>query len=308
MAKPSMLAQTIIPTKALVITTDPAHPLYQDRALEDADPFLAQDMESNGWKHGNVVVVLSKDDPNKYLVVAGRRRTKAALAAGIKEIPAICLGDEKYLRPSDLVSVMVRENEHRKQNNTLARALEASKLLELRLLDYKPTEWPEEVAWSPNKEQKKEAKASVAADFGLSVSGLGHLLSVLDENKVSDALREALERDDLSFRAARGLLSSTKQEQEAALARLAAVMTTRKSEGRSVTASDVEAVTGKKQLVKVERTTLERIILRRTCPGEVKQFIAWLMDQKAPADLPYLPGRLDKGRATAATTEDSNEE
>lgn len=308
MAKPTALPQTTISTKALVITTDPTHPLYQDRALEDADPFLVQDMEQNGWKHGNVVVVISKDDPNKYLVVAGRRRTKAAQAAGIKEVPAICLGDEQHLRPSDLVSVMVRENEHRKQNNTLARALEASKLLDLRLLDYKPAEWPEEIAWSPNKEQKKEAKASVAADFGLSVSGLGHLLSVLDENKVSDALRDALERDDLSFRAARGLLSSTKQEQEAALAKLAAVMTVRKGEGRSVSASDVEAVTGKKQFVKVERAILEKIVLRRACPGEVKQFIAWLMDQKAPTDLPYLPGRLDKGRTPATTTEDSNEE
>jgi len=295
-----------LPPEDLILVENKSHPLYQDRVHRPTDPNMVADMQAGGWVHGTVLVVGEVVDTlrtGKYLVVAGRGRTKAAIEAGLADVPCVDLGAESEYSASELKAFMARENERRVDTNPLEKAAEALSLMNTRLEEMKPPEWPSELAWKPSKDQRSEAVRFTAGVFGKSTSWVNHLVSLLDEDKVSAGLTKAMKNEEVSVNAAMKFMKLNPLEQEEVLEKLKPVIkakaeaaATGKGRGKAISRKEADAVINKNAKCSFERSWLEKILSRRGTPADVKAFVKELLNPGSQ-DLPYLPGKLEKLRS-----------
>lgn len=73
-----------------------------------------------------IIVVISKDKPDKYILVAGERRLQASKKAGLKFIPAIV----KNLNDQEIAELALIENIHRENLNPIEEAFAYLKLIQ----------------------------------------------------------------------------------------------------------------------------------------------------------------------------------
>jgi len=288
----------------LILVENPSHPLYQERVHRPADPNMISDMRTGGWVHGTVLLVgevgVDSKPTGKYLVVAGRGRTKAAREAELNEIDAIPLGLESEFSPSELKAFMIRENERRVDNNPLEKAAEALALMNSKLEEMKPADWPSELAWKPSKEQRGAAVKYTAEVFGKSPSWVNHLVSLLDEDKISVGLTKAMKKGEVGVDAAMKFTKLDLITQEEILEKLKPVIAKKaadaaagKGRGKAISRKEADAVINKNAKCSFDRTWLEKVLSRRGTPSDVKAFVKELLNPGSQ-ELPYLPGRLEK--------------
>lgn len=311
-------------TADIQLVENPRHVLYQDRVKLPVDQSLVQSMRDHGFISTIIVGEEYEEEgfgtgPSGarrflgYLVVVGRQRFKAARVAEVKEIPTLNIGDISLVPKSALLRLVVEENELRQDTNTLEKAQEAQRLMDAKLQELKPKDWPEEIAWKPSKVEKSEAMEFTAGCFGVSVNWLGRMLKLLRED-TSPRLLEAIKKDEISFRAAVQLAGMTAEEQEEVLEKLEPVRKAKAkaagdSEGKGkgkgrISVSEVSAVT-RSAKVQLERDWLIKISKRRSTPAEVKEFIKRILDGDLTG-LPYFPGNLEpvsKSKSKAAEAE-----
>ncbi len=307
--------------KDLVLVDNPRHVLYQDRVKLPVDQSLVQSMKDNGFLSQIIVADEYEEEgfekvkgQRKLLgtvVVVGRQRVKAAREAGVKEVPALNIGDLSLVSKSALLRLMVEENELRQDNNTLEKAHEAQRLYDAKLQEQKPKDWPEEIAWKPSKDNRKLALDFTAGCFGISSAWLTRMLKLLDE-ETSPELISAIKKDEISFRAAIQLAGMTAKEQEQVLKKLEPVRKAKEAASggkqKSISVKEVDAVTAKKAKVTFDRDIIIKISKRRSTPADVKEFCKYLLDPEA-VDLPYLPGRLEPiGKTNSRVEEPELEE
>lgn len=302
------LEDIYINPKDLVIVTDKNHPLYQERATWPVNQELVAAIQSKGFTSKVLVGFDGKD----YVVIAGRQRTKAAVAAKLPEIPAVSIGDITNLPASELMVLMTQENELRKDNNSLEKAEEAQRLYNQVLEEAKPANWPGEIAWKPSAAQRKDAQVKVAEAFGLSTSRISKMIALLDEDKTNPKLVEAIKKDEVSFKAALALGSRNPIEQGELLEKLQPVFKQKAAEHtesggkrpKAVSGREAEAIVGKAAKVTVDRSWLEKCRSRRSCPPDVKDFIKELLNPGS-VTLPYIPGNLEPLKPPKDLPEDS---
>jgi ParB/RepB/Spo0J family partition protein len=92
-------------------------PFYDVRAERPNDPDFVETIRQVGYIHTPIFVVHS-DELEKDVLVAGRRRLKAALALGLEQIPAIFHSDEAKLN----VAIELTENISRSENTAVESA------------------------------------------------------------------------------------------------------------------------------------------------------------------------------------------
>lgn len=120
--------------KALVIVTDPKHPLYDERhALPVSEPMVLNIM------HQGVIepVVITKDpETGQVLVVDGRQRVKCAIEANRRLKAKGCepvqvMGVPRRGDGAALAGVMVSTNEIRQDDTPMNRAKKMARLIEM---------------------------------------------------------------------------------------------------------------------------------------------------------------------------------
>lgn len=308
-AKKYSLTELKLNPADLVVVTNPKHPLFQERALWPVDEQLVSDIKADGFS--SVVLVGEEWLPeipevpadavfDGYVVIAGRQRTKAAVAAGVAEIPVLNIGPTHLIPISELQALMVKENERRINNNAFEKAVEMQRLYNTRLQELKPIDWPSELEWKP-KLEKSEALKFVCAVFGLSDSSVRNALKLLDEDVTSKELLVAIKKGKLAFDAATKFTKFSKEDQAKYISALEPVMAKKEKEAeasggksrKAVSKAEASAVIDKNATVKIKRAELEKTRARRSCPPDVKDYIKHLLNPGS-VDLPYLPGRLEK--------------
>lgn len=90
---------------------------WQARKVFDQEPLNAM---ADSIKMYGVLqpILLSKKDDGRYLIIAGERRYRASLIAGLKEVPAII----KDLTPEEIQEISLIENLHRENLNAIEAA------------------------------------------------------------------------------------------------------------------------------------------------------------------------------------------
>jgi len=177
------------------------HPLWQERALEPVDESLAQNIALVGFQS----VIQVRVDGDKYEVVAGRRRVKAARRANeIREEQAQDSGEEvipvkvecKIVRGTNLhhVGLMISENANRK--------------------DVEPLQMAQDLQAFINMGATEQMAASAA---GKTIPALRQFLKLLD---LDQQVQSAVSGGNLSVTAAIQLAAFGREEQVAELAKI----------------------------------------------------------------------------------------
>ena len=105
----------------LILVTDKSDPLYDPRVNEKPDPALVENIRTDGFN--SVILVTPRGDG--YAVVAGRRRTKAAIEAGALVTIKVVDGSS----PSAVASAKLGENLLRKDLTPIQMSDEFSRFL-----------------------------------------------------------------------------------------------------------------------------------------------------------------------------------
>jgi len=239
----------------LVIVMDEKHPLYDPRAKLDVEESMIRNVMVNGV----IEPVIVTKEGNLTLVVAGRQRVKAALAAnmrleteGKKPIRVPCIvrrGSE-----TDLFGVSISENENRKDDTPLSRAQKAQKLLNM---------------------GATEEETAIA--FGVtvqSVRGWGKLL------ECSAPVRKAVESGRISASAATKLVGLPREKQAEALdAALTEPSKPGKKNGRP-TARRVAQIAGKPEArMRSRREIMTRLETPKLHPI-YREALQWVLGQE----------------------------
>jgi len=116
----------------LVLITDKSDPLYDKRVDEPFDESLTRSI----LVHGNIEPIVVCKIDGKPVVVDGRRRTKAGREANRRSveaggIPILLQCVYRTGTETDLYSVLVSANEHRRDDSSIEKAEKANKMLNL---------------------------------------------------------------------------------------------------------------------------------------------------------------------------------
>lgn len=265
------------PQKPLIIGYDTdhrkgEHPLWQERALEEVDEALAQNIADNGFRS----VVLVRVDGSEYEVVAGRRRIKAARRANeirAERGEAPLKAEVKVIRGNDLamVGVMISENANRKDVAPIQMAEDLQKFLDM---------------------GASEAQTATAA--GKTVAQLRSFLRLLDlHERVKDAVRNTT----LSTSAAIRLAELGRDDQLTELQKIT-------SGAAGATTADVTAaVRAKKEGSEVLKAPGKRLIAKLLESEEGRaalsaadgvQVVRWMLGELAPRNIKGLMAAINK--------------
>ncbi len=96
----------MMPPGLLVVITDPNHVLFEEGAVEPLDAGFVENIKAEGV----IETIECRRNGDTLEVVAGRKRTRAAVAAGLDRVPVIVSGGTDV----DFFRRMVSENEARK--------------------------------------------------------------------------------------------------------------------------------------------------------------------------------------------------
>lgn len=180
----------LLEPEKLVLVTETDHPLYDPRVHDDPEESLIR----NIMVYGVIEPVIVRVNGDAVEVVAGRQRVKASIEAN-KRLYAE--GKEKIRIPcivrrgqeADLFGVTVSENEQRRDDNPLAKADKAQRLLNM-----------------------GKTEEDVAIAFGVSTQTIKNWLKL---QELSAPVRNAVERGEISATAAGELAGLSGEEQKA---------------------------------------------------------------------------------------------
>jgi ParB family chromosome partitioning protein len=194
------------PDKLIIVGFDTKHkkgehPLWQERALEPVDALLAQNIATVGFQS----VIQVRVDGDKYEVVAGRRRVKAArLANQLREKQAKADGEDflpvkvecKVVRGTELahIGLMISENANRKDVPAMQMAEDLASFL-----------------------SRGASEEMAAAAAGKTVVQLRSYLRLLD---LAEPVQNAVRSGKLSVKAAISLADLGREEQAKQLSKI----------------------------------------------------------------------------------------
>lgn len=113
-----------VPVELITLVTDKSHPLYDKRVEDKLSSSFVESVGNDGMDQ-NIRLVLTSGD--ELLVAAGRSRFQAAMRLGVETVPAkITLTDSGV----EMKKIMIRENEQRRDDNTIRKALKLRGLYE----------------------------------------------------------------------------------------------------------------------------------------------------------------------------------
>ncbi len=218
------------------MVTDPNSPLYDDRVHEPFDEKLVRNIMHLGV-HQSISVWVNTEtgDPE---VVAGRRRVKAAREANRRLVeqgsePLRVKGTIQRGTPGKLTSVMISENEIRKEDSPLGRARKMQRMFDLGM-----------------------SEDDVAIAFGCSSQTIRDGVMLLD---ATQAVQDAVENKEIGIGAAVSLSQQAPAVQREKIAEIKVINATetghkRKEKIREVVASEevkpVVRIRGKKEIDK----------------------------------------------------------
>ena len=156
---------------------------FQPRIEFDEEEILG--LSSSIKEHGIINPILVRKIGNKYEIIAGERRYKAAVLAGLDSVPVIV----KDLTDKDSAEIALLENIQRKDMTSIEEAISIQKILDMGYLN----------------------QSQLAERFGKSQSYIANKIRLL---KLSDEVQEALLKNKISERHARSLLKLKNIEQQ----------------------------------------------------------------------------------------------
>lgn len=301
---PGKTAIKFLDPNELVIVTDPTHPLFDERGEWAENTTLTADIEKDGFI--STIEVVKGQDPSGqksgsvYLVVAGRQRVKSAIAGGLETIPCVYLGEEGSFTLADLAALVLKENERRQDDDTLAKAIKAKRLLDMKLEESRPaTQLEGEDEWAPTKFQYKEALAFVAQVFGLAPRRMENLLRITTDG--TKELRQMIKKGIISPKLAIALAELKPSEQIKAAERINVLASKRpdSSEGGKKVKAKVSAAEGEEIIrgskkLKLTREQLSAVAIYRNTPREVKIFCRYLLGEYATDGIPVEANYITK--------------
>lgn len=239
----------------LVLVEDEAHPLYDARVKLPVEDGLVR----NIMVYGVLEPVLISKEGDKSLVVAGRQRVKAALEANKRlhkegkekiKVPCMFRRGESH----DLFGVLISENENRRDDDVLAKALKLQKFLNM---------------------GRSEEEAAIA--FGVTLTSVKDWLSVLE---LSSPVKKAIQDGKIAASAARQLVKLEPDKQKEALEKL---LESGKATGtRAKKAAGKNGTARKSGLSKKEEGTRDRLalILREAkLPDTFRELLGWALGE-----------------------------
>ena len=145
----------------ITLVTDPSHPLYDEVVKKKPDAQFVDDMREKGQLQ-NIVLVR---ESGKLLVAAGRRRVMAAEQLGWETIEAKIYGPVD--KDSDLVALMIRENNQRKDKTLIHKSRDLKTYTELLKKEYLEGQIVGE-GEEPKELPDKDLNKSIESTFGIS--------------------------------------------------------------------------------------------------------------------------------------------
>ncbi len=150
---------------------------YQPR--QDFDPQALDDLKNSILQHGIIQPITVRREINGYELIAGERRLKAAIMAGIKEIPAYILDIDHGI---EMLEIALIENLQREDLNPIETAYGYQRLID----------------------ECKLTQEQVAAKVGKDRSTVTNFLRLL---KLPDSIKESIRKKEISMGHARAILS-----------------------------------------------------------------------------------------------------
>ncbi|MGM9834724.1 MAG: ParB/RepB/Spo0J family partition protein [Bacilli bacterium] len=200
---------------------------YQPR--KTFDETTLNELAESIKEHGVVEPIIVKKSIKGYELVAGERRTKASKIAGKTTIPAIV----RDFNDQEMMEIALIENIQREDLNSIEEAEAYQKIIDTNNL----------------------TQEEVAKKFGKSRSYITNLLGLL---RLPESTKELVIEGKISMSHARALSKLSDQEQIAELANRIIV------EGLNV--RDIERISSKKEIEKVNRITRTNYSLDRAYP------------------------------------------
>ncbi|AXK61515.1 ParB N-terminal domain-containing protein [Burkholderia sp. IDO3] len=252
---------------ALTLITDPAHPLFDRRALLPFDEAMVRNIRHRGVLE--TILVHKDPETGAVIVVDGRRRVIAAREANrrlrdageaVIMVPAL----PKRGKQADLAGMMVATNEHREHDSPINRA---EKMQRLRDLGY-------------DDEQ-------IAAEFRIEAPTVAASLRLLD---CTAAVRDALESDQITVSHALKLAELTPEQQREKVATVIAAADGK--EGHAKARAQKAALTGDAAPRMRTRKQIAAELAQAT--GERADALRWVLglDSDAPASFEADPRQM----------------
>lgn len=150
---------------------------YQPR--QDFDKQALEDLKNSILQHGIIQPITVRRDINGYELIAGERRLKAALMAGVKEIPAYILDIDHGI---EMLEIALIENLQREDLNPIETAYGYQRLID----------------------ECKLTQEQVAAKVGKDRSTVANFLRLL---KLPEKIKESIRKKEITMGHARAIIS-----------------------------------------------------------------------------------------------------
>ncbi len=150
---------------------------YQPR--QDFDKQALEDLKNSILQHGIIQPITVRRDINGYELIAGERRLKAAMMAGVKEIPAYILDIDHGI---EMLEIALIENLQREDLNPIETAYGYQRLID----------------------ECKLTQEQVAAKVGKDRSTIANFLRLL---KLPEKIKESIRRKEITMGHARAMIS-----------------------------------------------------------------------------------------------------
>ncbi|HHT8903037.1 TPA: ParB/RepB/Spo0J family partition protein [Burkholderia cenocepacia] len=237
--------------ETLMLITDPAHPLFDRRALLPYDEAMVRNIRHRGVLE--TILVHKDPETGEVIVVDGRRRVIAAREANRRlrdagEAPIMVPALPKRGKQADLAGMMIATNEHREHDSPINRA---EKMQRLRDLGY-------------DDEQ-------IAAEFRIEPPTVAASLRLLD---CTAAVRDALEADQITVSHALKLAKLSPELQREKVA--AVIAAAEGKEGHEKARAQKAALTGDAAPRMRTRKQIESELAQAT--GERAEALRWVLN------------------------------
>jgi ParB family chromosome partitioning protein len=244
----------VIAPEDLILVTDEKDPLYDPRVKAPLD----QSLVSNIGAFGVIEPVVVTRRDGQAVVVVGRQRVRAARevnrrfkAEGKVQIKVPCIAREG--EDGDLFGLMISENEQRRGDSPLDRARKAKRMLDMNGGD----------------------RVAVIAAFGITSHTLTQWLGVFE---LAPAVRQAVDREEVSFSAAMALKDMPRAKQEQTLETAKAKAKAEKKPGaveKKVTASKLAGAPKMRT-----RKQIEKRLATPNLPPDYAAALRWTLGQE----------------------------
>lgn len=198
-------SEEIVKVKLSELRSNP----YQPRKVFDEDAL--QELASSIKEHGVFQPIIIKKSIKGYEIIAGERRVKASILAGLEEIPAII----RDFNDTEMMEIALLENLQRENLNAVEEATAYKKLIETLALTQE--ELAKRLGKSRSHITNMLGLLSLPEDIQQQISErkitMGHarVLSKLDNNVQQKELANKIVEEGLSVRQLESLTTSTEQ-------------------------------------------------------------------------------------------------